>query len=101
MGNRSRSSAIILRRLVAPLARHPGHKRMGLARYIRKRPRTGGPAWREIRAQAALLGPAYTQASTGGRFRRGEPAGVRAASGARSDQGIRLRQLGDQPERFI
>ena len=32
------------------------------------------------------------------RLRRGAPAGVRAAAGARSDQGLRFRRLRDQPQ---
>ena len=54
--------------------------------------------WAPIRPQAALLGPAQAQAPAGDRLRRRIPARVRAAPGARSDQGLWLRQLRRQPE---
>ena len=71
---------------------------MGHARHVRERPRSGNPARLEIWPQAAFLGSAQAQASAGDRFRRGASARLRAPPGARSDQGLRLRQLRHQPE---
>ena len=58
----------------------------------------GGAARQQVRPQAALLGSHQAQAPAGDRLRRGASAGVRAAPRARPDQGVRLRELRDQPE---
>ena len=90
-------AALRLRRLVAPRPRHHGDERVGHARHLRERADPRGPARRQVRPPAALLGPAQEEAPADHRLRRQVPARVRAAARARPDQGLRLRQLRHQP----
>ena len=93
LGGRPRPAAVRLRLLVAPRPRHHGDQRMGHARHGRERADPREDPGRPVRPPAAFLGPAQAQARAGDRLRRQVPAGVRAAPGARPDQGVRLRQL--------
>ena len=93
LGDRPRAAAVRLRLLVAPRPRHHGDQRMGHARHVRERADPREDPGRPVRPAPALLGPAQAQARAGDRPRRQVPAGVRAAPGARPDQGVRLRQL--------
>ena len=98
LGSRPRAAASRLRCLVASRLRHHGDQRMGHAEHDRERAGARDSARRAIWAAPAFLGPAKAQASPGDRFRPRLSARVRAQAGARSDQGLRLRQLRDQPE---
>ena len=93
VGDGPRAAAVRLRLLVAPRPRHHGDQRVGHARHVRERADPREDPRRPVRPAPALLGPAQAQARPGDRLRRQVPAGVRAAPGARPDQGVRLRQL--------
>ena len=85
------------------MAWHLGHdtagdERVGHARHVRGRSRPRAAARQQVRPEAPLLGPAQAQARAGDRLRRRAPARLRAAPGPRPDEGLRLRQLRDQPE---
>ena len=93
LGDGPRPAGARLRLLVASRPRHAGDERMGHPGYGGERAHPRADPGRQVRPPAALLGPAQAQERPDHRLRRQVPAGVRAAPGARSDQGLRLRQL--------